>query len=104
VLGAEGAARITHEDERHGGGGDVPVPVEGVVRSIEAVSCSFAARAPGEQTRHPVPGTDLITPLRSTDDPTGESDGDGNGRMFVAYIVQFDVPADGQKAVASRSA
>jgi hypothetical protein len=89
VLGYELAARLTHDEEHHGGlPVDAPLTA-GIVRSIRAASCSFGP-VPDSQHLYPVTGSLVLVEKESADGWEPE-DGD---RRFVAYVVELDTEPD----------
>ena len=90
VLGPVLADRLTHHEEHHGGlPEDAPV-TRGIVRSIKAASCTYAA-AQGSKTMYPVADSLLLSERTSADGWEPETD----DYTFVAYVVELEVAEAG---------
>ena len=85
ILGPAEAARVTDAEDHHGDADADADRTAGVVRSLQAVFCSYELRE-GASARTPVVGSGVIID-RAAADPFKEHD---EGRRFLGYIVGLD--------------
>lgn len=87
VLGPDVAGRITHAEEHHGDGGELPER-SGRVVSIAGAWCDYAPTTTDQRFLHPVPGSSVLVPVDRADDEGGAAPG---GLSFVGWVVDLEL-------------
>lgn len=88
LLGAGAQLTVDAVEEHHGGIPEDTPPTRGKVTRIAAVHCTYAPR-PGSDSRtgYPVPGSVVLTDVKSADGWTADRDDE----RFVGYLVQLEL-------------
>ena len=89
VLGEDEADRITHAYNHHDPEAIDAPPVNGIVRSIDAVFRRFARASDDDPVLYAVPGSEFRMKCSSVDRGTGrlEMPGRPKGLRFIGYAV-----------------
>jgi hypothetical protein len=85
VLGAGTSPGVDGAEEHHGGIPEDTEPTMGVVTRISAVHCRYAPTAGDPRALYPVPGSGVLTDVKSADGWVA----DRGEERFVGYVVRL---------------